>query len=187
MDLLAAVHYEINADCTADNGVLGDLRVYLHVVEALFLVVALDDIRGRVPDVIGELTAGAEVEPFLEVLLFTGLYAGVGPAGHAGALTDDYLHPRGIGLHRIYAYGNILKVFLGHKTADDSGYVVSGDGDFHTLPETGELKDLILREVLVALYANAAHGVLAGVGIIYLYAALGPKGYPQERQNHYQN
>ena len=80
VNLLAAVHCKVHANCAADDGILDYFHIYLRILVTFFLVIALDDIYGSVLNIVREFTAGAEVEPFLEVFLLSGLYACVCPA-----------------------------------------------------------------------------------------------------------
>ena len=175
--LLAAVYGKVHAYGAADYCVLDDLGVHVHVDEAFLLVVALDDVYGGVLHVVGEFAAGPEVEPFLEVFLLSGLDSGICPAGNARALTDYNLEPCGVGLgvEGVYPNLHVLEVSLGHKALHYSGDVVSGDGNFHALPEACELENLVFTEIHVAFYADAAHSKLSGVGVVNVHAFLGMK------------
>ena len=169
-DLVAALYVEVHADGAADDGILLNIHVHIHLEETLFLIITLDDIYGRSLDIVRELAARAEVQALLKVFLLSGLYAGVRPSGYPGALFDNYLEPRSVtcGVLLIYYYGYVLEIALGYKALNDSGNILSRYSNAHAGTKTGELQDLILGEILVPFYAYTAHNVFAGMQVIYL-------------------
>ena len=146
-DLVALLHVEVHPDGAADHGILLHLGVHLAQEVALFLVVTLDDVLGGALHVVGEFAAGTEVQAFLQVLPFTGLDAGIGPAGDTGTFLDDNLEPRGILRHvqRVHDHGHVLEETLRDQALDDTRHLLARNGEFHAGAEAGQLQDLVLR------------------------------------------
>jgi hypothetical protein len=172
-NLGTAVYVEIDADSAADHAVSHHLGVYIYLEVALLLIVTLDNVDGSVFDVVRVLTARAEVQTLLEVFLFSGLDAAVGPAGYTGTLTDADLEPSRIGrcAQGIDDHGHVFKITLGHQALDYTGNFISGNGNLLTGLHTRQLDNLVFVEILVSFYANTAHYISLGTVIVYFYAA----------------
>ena len=187
-DFFALVDGEVDADGAADNGIPHHLYVYIGLQIALFLEVALDNVYRGIFHVIRIFAAGTQVQALLEVLPFAGFDAAEGPAGNTGPLADADFEPGGIRRHveRIHHYGHILKIALGHQAFYDTGNILSGNGKFLPGAETGELQDLVLVEIAVALHADTAHHIFLGMVIIDLNAPayfLRPRKESREEQS----
>ena len=186
-DLRAAVHVKIDADGAADHTVLDHLGIHIHLKVTFLLIITLDNIDGGILYIVRIFTTGTEVQALLEVFLFSGLDAAIGPAGYTRALLDAYLKPGCIGrcAEGVNDHGYVFKITLGYQTLDDTGYIVTGNSDFLTGLQTRELKNLMLVEILVSFYANTAHYIFLGTVIVYFYAAfpaLGLKGDGRKQQ-----
>ena len=182
-NLLAAVYRKVDADGVLDDAVFLHLCRYCGIKEALFCVVALDNVGRGFVYVFGELAAAAQVEALLEVFLLAGADAGEGPARHPRTLFDDNFEPGGIslGVEVVYLEGDVFKVALHPEAADYAVHRLSGHGELHSLLQAGELYYLLGAEVGVALYGNVSYVVFAGVIIIdFDRLVLGPQG--QERK-----
>ena len=160
-DTGALVDVELDADGALDDAVALDVHVHVHLQETLLLEIALDDVDGRALDIVGEFAAAAEMEPLVEIFLFTAADAGVVPAGHSRALGDVETEPGRVAgsAQRVDADGDVLKVALLPQTAVDGGNLVAGKLKAHTFAKTGDLHDLVGLDILVAGHADTADDV----------------------------
>ena len=183
------VHIEIYPDCILDDGVLGDLGRDLDIPEALLAVVPGDDVAGGLVDILGELASPPEGNPLLEVLPLTALHTGESVTGHPWTLldTDDEPCAVALGTERVKFHFDILEIPLGPQAVHDGGDVVPGDGHFHSLVQTGQIRYLGIRKICVSLDPDSPDNVFLGTGIINGYVlSLHPQGAKQQNgQDHY--
>ena len=184
-DLFPPVDVEVDPDGVLDHGVALHLSPDAAVQEALFRVVALDDVGGCLLHVFGELAATPEVQPLLDILALARLHAAVGPAGHARTLLDADAEPRGIAVcaQAVDLDGHVLEITLQIQAAHHVGDVVAGHGHAHPGMHPGLVDDLLLAEHHVPLDGNPCDDVFLRMVVVHFHPAfLGPGDKGRQKQ-----
>ena len=180
--LLVFADGEIHADGTLHESVALCLNVDRGVVVALLIVEPLYDVRGSLGNIVGEYTSRLEVQPFLQVLLITTLYAGEGPTGNAGPLGHADLKEGRITrcIERIDCHGNILKITPAPHLVDEQREEITRDSHLHSFAKAACLDNLILVHVIVSLNGDSADNIFLRIVVIHRHSGLRPRHSPRK-------